>query len=125
MDKCNIFAKNIETLQKPMSSKKCEFSDEIGVPPSTLHSVLSLKGNTSLHTALCIADGLNVPLSLLTDELFVSEPDQGTDDNGKSDDRLKIISAFLQISNWFYQLSCEDQKTVAFHANAIMEVIQK
>ncbi len=82
----------------------------IGYSKSTLQDILK-DGNTSLHTALHIAEQLNIPLSALTGEVIPRE-------------NLTALSALLQSFGWLNSLTEEDQKVVADHIRA-MEILQK
>ncbi|MCI8524595.1 MAG: helix-turn-helix transcriptional regulator [Oscillospiraceae bacterium] len=88
-----------------------EFSQELDVSKSTLQDILK-GGNTTLHTALHIAAHLNVPLSTLTGEVVPVE-------------KLDALTALLSYFGWFERLRAEDQRAVASHIRAIMEVLQK
>ncbi len=111
MNQCCDFAKNLEMIRKINHASIAEFSEELDVPKSTLQDILR-DGNTSLHTALHIARQLNVPLSTLTGEVILRE-------------NLTALSALLQSFGWFDSLSGENQKVVADHIHAIMEILQK
>ncbi len=111
MDQCCDFVKNLEMIRKINYASIAEFSKELDVPKSTLQDILK-DGNTSLHTALHIARQLNVPLSTLTGEVIPGE-------------NLTALSALLRSFGWFNSLSGEDQKVVADHIRAIMEILQK
>lgn len=111
MNQCGHFAKNLEAIRKIKNANLTEFSEELDIPKSTLQDILK-DGNTSLHTALHIAEHLDVPLSTLTDEAAPSK-------------NLDALSALLKWFAWFALLPGEDQKTVAAHIHAIMEVLQK
>ncbi len=111
MNQCYDFAKNLEMIRKINHASIAELSEELDVPKSTLQDILK-DGNTSLYTALHIAKQLNVPLSTLTGEVIP----------GKN---LTALSALLQSFEWFNSLSGEDQKVVADHIRAIMEILQK
>lgn len=111
MDRCRNFAKCLDAIRNLSHSNLTTFSEELGIPKSTLQAILK-NGNTSLHTALIIADHLNVPLSSLTDDVTPEE-------------NLDAVAALLNCFKWFDRLSKEDQKKVAYHIHAIAEVLQK
>ncbi len=111
VSQCYDFAKNLEMIRKINRASIAEFSEELDVPKSTLQDILK-DGNTSLHTALHIARKLNVLLSTLTGEVIPRE-------------NLTVLSALLRSFEWFDSLSGEDQKEVADHIRAIMEILQK
>lgn len=111
MYECGHFAKALEELRRVKDISLSEFAEELDIPKSTLKDVLR-DGNTSLHTALHIAEQLDVPLSTLTGEPSFME-------------NLNQLTALLRYFEWFSRLSREDQKTVAEHIYAIMEVLKK
>lgn len=111
MDKHQIFSKNLMALQSFRQQSLGEFSEEIGIPKSTLQSVLA-HGNTTLDTAIRISDGLNLPLdTLISDELACT--------------KLDVAQYLLQSLDWFCTLSPEEQNAVTFHIRAVLEVIHK
>ena len=111
MNQCGYFAKNLEAIRKINNANLTEFSEELDIPKSTLQDILK-DGNTSLHTALHIAEHLNIPLSTLTGGMVpVDKPD--------------VLTILLRYFAWFDRLSKEEQKTVAAHFRSIMEVVQK
>ncbi len=111
MDKHHNFAKNLASIQKLREYSLVEFSKEIGVPKSTLQSVLE-NGHTTLDTAIRISEGLNIPLDTLLSEDFLSK-------------KIDILHGFIKSFNWFSSLSADDQKIVVFHLTKILEVIQE
>lgn len=111
MDYCQNFANNLKAIRKFNNFSLTEFSKELGIPKSTLQSILE-EGNTSLHTALCIAEHLEVPLSSLTGEII---PEKSLDS----------ILSLMNCLEWFDDLPSEKQKDVTTHIRAIMEVLQK
>lgn len=111
MDQCGHFAKSLEAIRKINNTSLADFSEELDIPKSTLQDILK-DGNTSLHTALHIAEHLNIPLSSLTSETIPTE-------------NLDVLKALLKYFEWYTLLSAEDQRAVAGHIRAIMEILQK
>ena len=99
MEKHEIFAKNLETIRRYRNQSVGEFSREIGIPKSTLQSVRN-SGNTTLDTALRIADGLGLPL-----------------------DKTDLVWYLLQSVDWLRGLSKQEQEEVVYHFQRILEVI--
>ena len=91
MEHCQNFAANLNAIRRLRNLSLSEFSRELGIPKSTLQSILA-DGNTSLHTALYIADSLNVPLSSLTGEMIPNRS-------------LDSILSLLNCLEWFNNLS--------------------
>ena len=111
MDRCRMFAKRLDAIRAVKNINMTAFSEELGVPKSTLQAILK-DGNTSLHTAQHIADRLNVPLSSLTD-------------GAMSWENLDSMAALLNCFAWFAHLSREEQEKVSFHISEISEVLRK
>lgn len=111
MDKHQIFAKNLEAIREINRRSLGEFSKELGIPKSTLQSVLN-SGNTTLDTALRISEGLNLPLDSLTGDSRLAE-------------KLDIVKYLLQGLSWFQTLSAGDQEEIVLHVRKILEVICK
>lgn len=88
-----------------------EFAKEIGIPKSTLQSILE-DGNTTLDTAIRISKGLNIPLDTLL-------RDESTNTN------FSIIQWLLKGLSWYSELPAEDQKEVLLLISKLLEVLQK
>lgn len=110
MDKCHNFAANLSAIREVRSLTLSEFSKELHVPKSTLQAILK-DGNTSLHTALHIADYLGVSLDTLTERPV---PDAYTD----------MLPAMLKCLSTFVRLPQEKQSEVVYHVHSILEILQ-
>ena len=62
MSKPDNLGANLRALREAKQLSYTEFSIELGIPRTTLQSVMK-SGHTSLDTACKIADALDVPLS--------------------------------------------------------------
>ncbi len=111
MDKHQNFANNLNAIRKSKQLSLSEFSEELGIPKSTLQSVLE-EGQTTLNTALRISEALDIPLDALTKEQITFE-------------NILSIKELLNGIGWFDSLSHDDQKSVIFYLNKIWELIQK
>lgn len=111
MEHCQNFAANLNAIRRSRNVSLSEFSRELGIPKSTLQSILA-DGNTSLHTALYIAENLGVPLSSLTGEII---PNKSMD----------AILSLINCLEWYNNLSGEKRNIVTFHVRAIVEVLQE
>ena len=109
LEKHEIFAKNLETIRRYRNQSVGEFSREIGIPKSTLQSVRN-SGNTTLDTALRIADGLGLPLDSLTSDSRLAE-------------KADLVWYLLQSVDWLRGLSKQEQEEVVYHFQRILEVI--
>lgn len=110
MDKHENFRKNIRTILQAEHLSITELSQKTGVPRSTIQSVLR-DGQTTLNTALRLADGLGIPISVLID----SSPDT---------DQLQLLHGLFSLLGWFNRLSYRDQQTILEHMRPILEVLQ-
>lgn len=110
MDSCRNFANNLMSIKEMRSISLAEFSKELAIPKSTLQDVLK-GGDTSLHTALHIANHLGVPLSSLTNEPF-------------RDNCTDIIPAIMKCFDSFAHLSSEKQREVVSHILSILDAIE-
>lgn len=111
MDARQPLAKNLAQQRMLLNMSMEEFSCELGIPKSTLQSILKT-GNTTTNTLLQISDYLCLsPDALLGDEL--------------SESYLQPLSALMPLFEWFTQLSQEQQIMVISHLLCILEVLQK
>ena len=93
--KCQNFANNLELIRNIRKTTLYEFSQELGIPKSTLQSLLR-EGNTTLDTAIRIADNLNLSVdALLRNDL---EPE-----------KCDMLMALLESLTWFTNKSPEQR----------------
>lgn len=110
MDPCSHFARTLAAIFRNSRQTLTEFSQGLGVPKTTMKEVLK-NGNTSLNTALHIAQSLGVPLSALTGEVKWKE---GTDP----------LEAMLSFFDWFNDLGMNQDK-IAKHIGGILDLLQE
>lgn len=91
MEKHEIFAKNLAAIQAYRGQSLEEFALDLGIPKTTLRSVRA-SGNTTLNTALLIAEGLGVSLDSLVGDAALPEKTQLTRYLIQSFDRLQTLS---------------------------------
>ena len=111
MERKNNLSENLKAYQELYWKNKDagEFSSEFHIPKSTFRSIID-SGNTTLYTAIRIADGLGITL----DELVFGEaPTQS----------LGQMQWFLQGTDWFAKLSPEKQRSALYHMGEIMKII--
>ncbi len=111
MDKHQNLAENLRQIRRARQMTLAEFSAELGIPKSTLQSVLT-DGQTTLDTAMRIADGLHIPLDTLA-----SIPMQAN--------QVQVMQALARCLNWFAALSEAEQQTVADCLRQIVRIIRK
>ncbi|MBQ8830058.1 MAG: helix-turn-helix domain-containing protein [Oscillospiraceae bacterium] len=109
MRKCQNFANNLELIRKIKDMSLYEFSQELDIPKSTLKSVIK-EGNTTLETAVRIADSMNTSMdALLQDDM---DPE-----------KCDVLMRLLKNLKWFSQKSPERQKQLKYHIEKLLENI--
>ena len=111
MNKVENFAKNLESIRKTRKKSLTEFVREIGIPKSTLQSILK-DGNTTLDTASRVADSLHISL----DNLISKE---------ESFDDIRFCESVKEIIAIFDGLDYEQQTTLEYYIIKILEIISK
>ena len=106
-----LFSKNLEAIREFNGQSIAEFAQEVGIAKSTLHSV-RISGNTTLDTAIRIADGLDLPLDSLVGDNRLPE-------------KVNIIQYLLRSVDWFQTLSISEQKEAILHFQKILEMACK
>ena len=108
-EKSRNFAENLRNLRAALNLSHAEFSQELGVPKTTLQSIME-EGQTSLHTAMHISDKLGVPLDTLT--------------NGRlSPQQIRRLDGFMSHLEWYDRLPEEKQKTVQHHVVSLLQIM--
>lgn len=111
MNKHSNFATNLKNIRTALCLSLSEFSRELGIPKSTLQSVLA-DGHTSLDTAIRISDSLALPLDTLTNATLTPK-------------RLRLLADFLTALDWYHDLSSEKQRELAAHLDAIFHLLEE
>jgi len=111
MNKHSNFAANLKNIQNARCLSLSEFSRELGIPKSTLQSVLA-DGHTSLDTAIRISDSLTLPLDTLTNVSLTPK-------------RWHLLAEFLTALDWYHDLSSEKQRELVAHLNAILCLLEE
>jgi len=106
MDRHRNFEKNLNEIRKNKQLSVSEFSKELGIPKSTLRSILK-DGQTTLNTALRISEALNIPLDILTQDNF---------------DKINLANNLLHSLQWYESQDDTYKGMVAFHINKILEL---
>ena len=109
MEQRNHLSDNLKAYQKARSLSMTEFSEELGIPKSTLRSVMR-DGNTTLDTAIRLAEGLGVSLDELVYDKYLPE-------------RVSLAQMLLRGLGWYAALPKEKQAAVAFHINELLKVV--
>lgn len=109
MRKPSNFALNLKKLQGCLSL--AEFSRELSIPKSTLQSILK-DGNTTLDTALRIANSIETPLDVLTSTTLTPK-------------QFERGNCFLTLLNWYHDLSAEKRQQIQTHLTALLCIIDE
>lgn len=105
------FAENLRNLRSAQGLSLSDFSKELDIPKSTLQSILD-NGQTSLHTAICISEKLNVPLDTLINGII-------------SPEQFKRLDGFFSQLEWYNNLPKEKQAEVREHLFALIRLLQE
>ena len=95
MRKCQNFANNLELIRNIRKTTLYEFSQELGIPKSTLQSLLR-EGNTTLDTAIRIANNLNLSVDALLE-------------NDLEPEKCDMLTMLLKSLAWFSKKSPEQR----------------
>ena len=109
MGQTNNIADTLKALQAQKGMNMTEFANEIGIPPSTLHSV-ETSGNTSLNTLLQIAKGTGKTL----DELVFGVH--------RDSESIEVERFLLRQLEFFSLLSQAEQDEAVFHFNELVRL---
>lgn len=111
MEKLKVFAKNLENIRKAKNKSLTEFAQEIGIPKSTVQSILK-DGNTTLDTAARIAGALHISLDSLLN-------------NEEKYDDIRFSESVKEILSMFNNLDYEQQIAVEYYIIKILEIVSK
>lgn len=106
-----LFGKNLEAIREFNGQSLAEFAQEAGVPKSTMQSI-RISGNTTLDTAIRIANGLCLPLDGLAGDELLPE-------------KLDLTRHLLKTIHWFQALSSSEREEVVYHFQKVLEVVCK
>lgn len=106
-EKNEIFAENLRNIRTARGLSLAEFAEKLDVPKSTLQAIME-DGQTTLNTAIRIADHLGVPLDTLI--------------NGKMSERqIRMLDGFMSQLEWYGKLPKDRQEEAIAHINALIE----
>ena len=94
------FFRNLEAIREYHNQSIAEFAQEVGIAKSTLQSV-RISGNSTLDTAIRIADGLDLPLDSLVGD-------------GHLPEKVDIIQYLLRSIGWFQELSGSEREETVY-----------
>ena len=103
-------AKSLKNLREARGLSLSEFAKELGIPKSTLQSILQ-DGQTTLHTAIRISERLGIPVDALTNGTLSVE-------------QIRILDGLILRLNWYDQLPKNKQEEVRDHMYALIQLIQ-
>ncbi len=111
MNKSSNLAVNLKKILIDQGLSLTEFSRELGIPKSTLQSVLTA-GGTTLDTAVRISNSLGISLDTLTSSEL-------------SPQQSKLLERFLTVLNWYHDFCPEEQREFDVHLAALLRIIGK
>lgn len=110
VERNNNLSKNLRAFQQARSQSLAEFSRTLGIPKSTLQSVM-LDGNTTLDTLIHLADALNLTLDQLVFGADIHE-------------KLNFTRCLLSGAAWFSGLPPALQKKLHLYIDEILDLIE-
>lgn len=110
MERSNNLSNNLKAFQRAQNRSLTEFPRLLGVPKSTLQSVM-LDGNTTLDTLIYLADALGVTLDQL---VFGADLDE----------TIGCTQWLLSGASWFAKLPPQQQKKLHAYIDAILDLIE-
>ena len=104
-------ARNLALIRSLRRLSMEEFAGELGIAKSTLQSILQT-GNTTLDTLLRISGSLKVSLDTLVNDGFEKQT-------------AVPLKTLLPLFDWFRTLNAEQQQSVIFHLEKILDVLRQ
>lgn len=99
MKEHNHLAKNLKSYKALRKITMKELADELDIPKTTLRNIMN-EGNTTLHTAIRISQGLGIGLDMLvSDDTFA--------------DKIFIMDQMQRAGSWLADVSPEKRDHVA------------
>lgn len=111
MKRKNHLSENLRAYQKLKGCTQAELSAELGVPTSTLQTLLS-NGNTTLDTLLHLAEAMNISL----DELVFQQR------GPEIYERLRQIMCEFA---WYSEMTDERQEAAWYHVRELLRIMRK
>ena len=109
-ERSNRLSENLKAFQQERRKTQAEFSIELGIPKSTVQSIM-VDGNTTVETLNRMANPLDVSL----DELVFGElPTKQVHD----------IQRFLCDVGWFMKLSADKQERFRYHLGELLKLLE-
>ena len=110
MKRTNYLSENLRAYQKMKGCTQAEFSAELGVPTSTLQTLM-YSGNTTLDTLLHLAEAMDISL----DELVLCRRSPEVD---------KRIRQLMQEFAWYSEMTEERQQAVWYHVCELVRLVK-
>ena len=110
MERNNDLSKNLKAYQAACGKSLAEFSLDLGIPRSTLQSLL-IDGNTTVDTLVRMANSLDVSLEEL---VFGDIPVK----------QVRDIRRVLHEIGWFMKLSAEKQELFRYHFGELLRLME-
>ena len=110
MKRTNHLSENLRAYQKMKGCTQAEFSAELGVPISTLQTIL-YSGNTTLDTLLHLSDAMDISL----DELVLRQKRPEVDAR---------ICQLMEEFAWYSEMNEERRKAVWYHVCELVRLVK-
>ncbi len=105
------FSQNLDSIRKAHHKSVKEFAEELGVPKSTLHPIIK-NGNTTLNTAIQIANALDEPLDdLINGDFILGE--------------TRLSKSARDLINVFSHLDAKQQDSAIYHMTELLKIVRK
>ena len=109
MERSNRLSDNLKAFQQERRKTQAEFSKELGIPKSTVQSVM-VDGHTTVDTLIHMANALDISL----DELVFGE---------LSVRRERDVLRFLNEIDWFIKLTADKQEKFKYHLEELLKLL--
>lgn len=110
MERKNNLSKNLKAFQVASGKTLAEFSSELGIPSSTVQSIMN-SNNTTAYTLVRISDALHISMDDLMFEDLSTEP-------------FDKLLYFVRHLVHFEKLSPDKQKKFLYHCYELLKLIQ-
>ena len=110
MERSNHLSKNLKAFQQERGKAQAEFSEELGIPKSTVQAIM-VDGNTTVDTLIRMANALNVSLD---DLVFGELPLK----------KMYDVQRFLCDVGWFMKLNAEKQGKFRYHLGGLLKLLE-
>lgn len=111
MKRENHLSENLRAYQKIKGYTQAELSAELGVPVSTLQTILS-SGNTTLDTVIRVSNAMDASL----DELVCRQ---------QSPELHAKLRQLMFEFTWYAEMNADQQELVRYHVGELLSIIKR